>query len=100
MNWTRLSRRRFGANEARLHLFALAYDLANFMRRLVLPAEIRPWRLTTLLLKLIKIGVKAVRHARYVTFQLAEAAAPRRLFDQIRRRIIRLRQAGNPPPSA
>jgi hypothetical protein len=29
---------------------------------------------------LIKIGAKVVRHGRYVTFQLAEVAIPRRLF--------------------
>ena len=30
------------------------------------------WSLTTLREKLVKIGAKAVRHGRYVTFQLAE----------------------------
>ncbi len=30
--------------------------------------------------KLIKIGGKMVRHARYVTLQLAEVAIPRRLY--------------------
>ncbi len=36
--------------------------------------------MTTLREKLIKIGAKVVRHGRYVTFQLAEVAIPRRLF--------------------
>jgi len=45
---------------------------------------------TTLPEKLIKIGAKVVRHARYVTFQMAEAAIPRRLFAAILRRIGRL----------
>ena len=35
--WTRLSCRRFRNNEVRLHLHALAYNLANFMRTLALP---------------------------------------------------------------
>ena len=35
-------------------------------------------------------GVKVVRHARYVTFQTAEIAMPRRLFATILRRIRRL----------
>ncbi len=30
--------------------------------------------------KVIKIGAKVVRHVRYVSFQLAEIAFPRRLF--------------------
>ena len=39
--------------------------------------------MTTLRDKLIKIGAKVVRHGRYVTFQLAEVAIPRRLFAAI-----------------
>jgi hypothetical protein len=49
--------------------------------------------LTTLREKLVKIGAKVVRLGRYVTFQLAEVAVPRRLFqktlgliDDLRRR--------------
>ena len=98
LNWTRLSCRRFEANQVRLQLFALAYNLGNFMRRLVLPRDVQHWTMTTLQLKLIKIGAKVVRHARYVTFQLAEVAVPRRLFEHILRRIDRLRRAANPPP--
>jgi len=33
--------------------------------------------LTTLREKLVKLGSKIVRHARYMTFQLAEVAVPR-----------------------
>ncbi len=33
--------------------------------------------------KLVKIGAKVVRHGRYVTFQLAEVALPRKLFEKI-----------------
>ena len=35
--WTRLSCRRLRNYEVRLHLHALAYNLANFMRTLALP---------------------------------------------------------------
>ncbi len=45
--------------------------------------------------KLVKIGAKIARHARYVTFQLAYVAVPRDLFRQILNRIKRL---GVPPP--
>ncbi len=38
LRWTRLSCRTFRANAVRLQLFALAYNLANFLRSLVLPA--------------------------------------------------------------
>ena len=81
-------------NEARLHLFALAYNLANFLRHLVLPKPIRGWTLTALREKLIKIGAKVVRHSKYVIFQLAEVAVPRKLFARILDRIGRLRLAG------
>jgi hypothetical protein len=47
--------------------------------------------MTTLRDKLIKIGAKVVRHGRYVTFQLAEVAIPRRLFGEILRLIDGLR---------
>ena len=35
---------------------------------------------------------KVVTHARYVTFQMAEVAVPRKLFREILRRIRRLRE--------
>jgi hypothetical protein len=47
------------------------------VRRLALPESIRQWSLTTLQEKLVKIGAKATRHSKYVTFQLAEVAVPR-----------------------
>ena len=45
--------------------------------------------------KLIKIGAKVVRHAKYVTFQMAEVAVPRELFAAI---LERIRRFGVPPP--
>jgi len=89
VKWTRLSCCRFDANQVRLQLHVLAYNLANFLRRLALPASVKHWSLTTLRQKLIKIGAKMVQHARYVTFQLAEVAIPRRLYGAILRRIRR-----------
>ena len=77
-------------NQVRLQLFALAYNLGNFLRRLALPQSVKHWSLTTLREKLVKIGAKVVVHARYVTFQMAEVAIPRRLFRTILRRISRL----------
>jgi Transposase DDE domain group 1 len=91
VKWTKLSCRTFKDNQTRLQLFALAYNLANFLRRLALPPAVRHWSLTTLREKLVKIGAKVVRHAKYVTFQLAEMAVPRKLFGAILRRIARLR---------
>ena len=49
------------------------------------------WSLTTLREKLIKIGAKVVRHARYTTFQMAEVAVSRERFALILEQISRLR---------
>ena len=92
IKWTRLSCRKFRDNEVRLQLHALAYNLANFMRTLALPKEVEHWSLTTLREKLMKIGAKVVRHGRYVTFQLAEVAVPRSLFQKILALIDDLRR--------
>lgn len=91
LKWTRLSCHDFADNQVRLQLFALAYNLGNFLRRLALPRSVKHWTLTTLRDKLIKIGAKVVHHARRVVFQLAEVAIPRPLFAAILRRIERLR---------
>ena len=91
VKWTRLSCHDFADNQVRLQLFALAYNLGNFLRRLVLPDSIREWSLTTLKEKLIKIGAKVVRHARYFIFQMAEVAVPRALLGEIVERIRKLR---------
>ena len=66
----------FEANQVRLQLHVLAYNLGNFLRRVALPPSVKHWTLTTLREKLVKIGGKVVHHARYVTFQLAEVAVP------------------------
>ncbi len=50
--------------------------------------------------KLIKIDAKVVRHGRYVTFQLAEVAIPRRLFADILRLIDGLRPKPAPSTAA
>ncbi len=91
LTWTRLSCHDFRDNEVRLQLFALAYNLGNFLRTLALPRKIEHWTLTTLREKLIKIGAKVVHHARFVTFQMAEVAIPRDLFASILDKIAQLR---------
>ena len=91
LTWTRLSCHAFRDNEVRLQLFALAYNLGNFLRRLALPRKNKHWTLTTLREKLIKVGAKVIRHARRLTFQLAEVAVPRELFETILQKIDRWR---------
>ncbi len=97
IRWTRLSCRAFAANAVRLQLHALAYNLGNFLRTLALPPEISHWSLTSLRKRLIKIGAKLVLHARSITFQLAEVAVSRRLWEEMLTAIAGLRPVEQPP---
>jgi hypothetical protein len=97
LKWTRLSCRTMAQNEVRLQLHALAYNLGMFLQGAELPDEVAPWSLTSLQTRLIKIGARVVRHARTITFRLAEVAIPRGLFHQILAAIHRLRPS--PAPS-
>jgi hypothetical protein len=63
----------------------------RFMRILAMPKATEPGSLTSLREKLIKIGAKIVSHDRYVTFQLAEVAVSRQMFQEILMLIARLR---------
>jgi len=69
----------------------LAYNLGNFMRTLALPKAAEPWSLTSLRDKLIKIGARVISHGRYFTFQIAEVAVSRKMFQEILMLIARLR---------
>ncbi len=82
VTWTRLSCHRFAANAVRLQLDALAHNLANFLRTLALPDEVKQWSMTTLRDGLVKIGARIVRHGRSIAFQMAEVMVTRALFPQ------------------
>jgi hypothetical protein len=60
-HWTRLSCHRFRANEVRLQLSVLAYNLGNLWRRLVLPKRIDHWSLTSVQQRLVKTGGRVER---------------------------------------
>jgi len=47
-------------------------------------------------MKLVKVGAKVVRQGRYVTFEPAEVAVPRGLFEIIARLIADLRRKPAP----
>jgi hypothetical protein len=91
LEWMRLSCHEFKNNVVRLALFVLAYNLGNFLRRLVLPPQMARWCLTTLREKLVKLGARLPRHARRVVLQMAEVAVTRDLFAQILSRIRHLK---------
>ena len=90
LTWTRLSCSRFSSNRVRLALFVLAYNLGNFMRRFALLREVSHWSLSSIQLKLIKIGAKIISHSRMTVFQMADVAIPEKLFQSMLSRIHRL----------
>ena len=51
-------------------LHTLAYNLANFLRALAKPEAIERWSPDSLRERLIKTGVRPVRHVRYAVFQM------------------------------
>ena len=87
---TRLSCHRFRSNEVRLWLSAIAYNLGNLWRRLVLPQRVERWSLTSLQQRLVKTGGRLMKHARYYWLLLAESHLTRRLFGSMVRRIAAL----------
>ncbi len=87
---TRLSCHRFRANQVRLWLSVLAYNLGNLWRRLALPTRVATWSLTRLQQRLVKTGGRLLKQARYYWLLLAESHLTRRLFASMLRRIAML----------
>jgi hypothetical protein len=87
---TRLSCHRFRANEVRLWLSVIAYNLGNLWRRLALPKRIDTWSLTSLQQRLVKTGGRLIKHARYYWLLLTEGHLTRRLFGSIVQRLATL----------
>ena len=54
VRWTRLSCHGFDANQVRLQLHVLAYNVDNFLRCLALPRSVRHWTLTTVLARSVR----------------------------------------------
>jgi hypothetical protein len=81
---------RFRANEVRIWLSVVAYNLGNLWRRLALPARIGKWSLTSLQQRLVKTGGRLIQHARYYWLLLAESHLTRRLFGNMLQKIAAL----------
>ena len=64
-------------------------NLGMFLQSADLPEEVATSSLTSLQTHLIKIGARVVRHARSITFQLAEVAVRRHYSRDNLRRIDR-----------
>jgi hypothetical protein len=96
---SRLSCHRFQANQVRLWLSLIAYNLGNLWRRLALPREIGNWSLTSLQQRLMKTGGRLIKHARYYWLLLAESHLTRRLFDAMLGKVAALPSCRHLPNS-
>lgn len=74
-------------NANRVQTHALAYNLFNWFRRLVLPKKLRTDRIDTFRIKLLKIAARIVRSARYITFKLCSACPYQAEFFEVIRNI-------------
>jgi hypothetical protein len=86
-NWTRLTCQRYRANQVRLQLSVLAYNLGKIWRRMGLPQRNKSCSLTSLQQRLMKTGGRLVKHARYYWMLLAEGHLNRKLFAAMLDRI-------------
>ena len=67
-------------NANRLQVHALAYNLFNWFRRIVLSTKLKKLRIDTLRLKLLKIAARVVRSAGYTTFKLCSSCPYKQEF--------------------
>jgi hypothetical protein len=72
----------------RLWLSLIAYNIGNLWRRLVLPAPIGKWSLTSLQERLVKNDERLIQHAQYYWLMLAEGHLPRRLFAGMLQKMV------------
>jgi len=77
-------------NANKLQISTLAYNLFNWFRRMVLPANMRKLMIDTIRLKLIKIAARFIRSARYITFKLCSSCPYKTEFYEVMKNINQL----------
>ena len=85
-----LSHSSFTANCVKCLIKALAYNLMNLMKRLVLPREFLKSRMLSLRSWMVKLGARMVRSGRKVTFRLSSSYPYKDIFLKTMRRINNL----------
>ena len=77
-------------NANRLQVHALAYNIFNWLKRLVLPARMCNQQIDTIRLRLLKIAAKVIHSARYIIFKFCSGCPYKNEFyetlENIRRR--------------
>jgi hypothetical protein len=81
--FTRLSCSNFWANAFRLQVATLAYNVHNCFRDAILPTELKPYYLSTIRSKLIKVGCRIIYHSRQIICQFGKSFKIKKLFKQI-----------------
>ena len=74
-------------NANRVQIHALAYNLFNWFRRLMLPEKLKKDRIDTVRLKLLKVAARIVHSARYVLFKLCSSCPFQAEFYETLQRI-------------
>ena len=77
-------------NENRLQIHALAYNIFNWFKRLVLPDKMRKQQINTIRVKLIKIAAKVIHSARYKIFKLCSSCPYKNEFYETLQNIDKL----------
>lgn len=77
-------------NANRLQVHALAYNIFNWFKRLVLPVKMRKQLIDTIRLKLLKVAARTVHSARYIIFKLCSSCPYKSEFYETLNNINRL----------
>ncbi len=67
-------------NANRLQIHGIAYNLANWMRILVLPESMKKDRMDSIRLKIVKIASRIVRHGRKIQYKLCSSCPYQKEF--------------------
>ena len=73
LRWDKTSCHRFAANEARMKMGFLAYNLLHLIRRFYLWGEDTRRSIEWIIMRLVKAGARIVYHARYWHVHVASA---------------------------
>lgn len=87
----RMSSHSFQANEARMMLSLLAYNLTNWLRTICFPDEQKNMQIQTIRSKVIKVASKLVKSGRSFHFKLASSFVYQTFFWKVLQRIQALK---------
>ena len=96
----KLSSNNFLANEIKLQIAVLAYNVNNLTRRLCFPENCQSMQMISIRPNIIKIAAKKVTSSRYTTFKMSSHAVYKDLFLEIHRNISSLRKEKEPGAKA